>query len=119
MSAGDRWKVLSIELSESLPELRREPGYDGLHVIFFHLGVPLGHYRFPSEQLPMAPRHLATCAARSVALAVGDRLLEEGFRSALPGLPEPTPRDPEQALARLLALIAVRSPGAASGNRCH
>jgi GT2 family glycosyltransferase len=124
MSAGDRWKVLSIELSESLPELRGEPGYDGLHVIFFRMGVPLGHYRFPSEQLPVAPQHLATCAAGSVALALGDRLLEEGFRSALPGLPEPTPPDPEQVLARLLALdrpmeqFGRRLPRAAGAPPC-
>ena len=124
MSAGDRWKVLSIELTESLPELRREPGYDGLHIIFFHTGVPLGHYRFPSEQLPLAAQHLATSAAGAIALAAGDRLLEEGFRSALPGLPEPTPRDPEQVLARLLALdrpmeqFSRRLPTAASALPC-
>ena len=104
MSIGDRWKVLSIELSEPLPELRREPGYDGLHVIFFRSGMPLGHYRLSSEQLPLAPRHLANCAAWAIAPSAGDSLLPEGFRSALPGLPEPALRNPEQALAGLLAL---------------
>src|SRR5258708_39218816 len=104
MSGSDRWKVLSIELTEPLPELRREPGYDGLYVIFFSSGVPLGHYRLSSEQLPMAPRHLANCAAWAIAQSVGDYLLEEGFRSALPGLPEPAIAEPEQALAQLLKL---------------
>jgi len=102
--SGNRWKALSVELSEPLPELRREPGYDGLHVIFFHSGVPLGHYRFTSEQLPLGPRHLANCAAWAIAPSAGDHLLAEGFRSALPGLPELALRDPEQALAGLLAL---------------
>jgi GT2 family glycosyltransferase len=104
MSCGNRWKVLSIELNEALPELPREPGYDGLHIIFFRCGVPLGHYRIPAEQLPLAPRHLASCAAFAIAPAAGDRLLKEGFRSALPGLPEPAIHNPEQALADLLAL---------------
>ena len=104
MSGHDRWKVLSIDLSEPLPELRAEPGYDGLHVIFFSSGVPLGHYRLASKQLPLSPQHLANCAAWAVTPSVGDSLLEEGFRSALPSLPEPALREPEEALNRLLGL---------------
>jgi glycosyltransferase involved in cell wall biosynthesis len=104
MSGNDRWKVLSIELSESLSELRREPGYDGLYVVFYLNGRPLGHYWLSSEQLPLAPQHLANFAASAIAPSVGDRLLDEGFRSALPCLPEPALHEPKGALARLLEL---------------
>jgi len=104
MSCGDRWKVLSIDLGERLRELSGEPGYDGVHIIFVRGGAPLGHCRLPAEQLPLAPRHLANCAACAIAPATGDQLLKEGFRSALPGLPEPAINSPEQTLAGLLAL---------------
>src|SRR5262249_1495641 len=104
MSSGDRWKVLSIELNQPLPELRREPGYDGLHIIFFRGGVPLGHYRISAGQLPLAPRHVASCAAFAVAPAAGDRLFDEGFRPALPCLAAPSCGNPGEALTRLLAL---------------
>src|SRR5262245_64259709 len=102
MNGSARWRVFSVELSEPLPELRPESGWEGIHIIFYFRGVPLGQYRLSSAQLPVSRQHLANCAARAIALALGDRLLEEGFQSALPGLSEPAPRDPEHALAQLV-----------------
>jgi hypothetical protein len=67
-------------------------------------GVPLGHCRLTAAQLPASPQHLANHAAKAIALAAGDYLLEEGFRSALPGLPEPTLKSPVKALRSLVGL---------------
>jgi GT2 family glycosyltransferase len=104
MSEPDSWRVLTIELSEELPELRSEPGYQGLYCIFFWCGTALGHRRLSNEELPLTAPHLANVAARAIASAVGDRLLNQGFRSALPGLVEPPVCNPEKVLSDLLEL---------------
>jgi glycosyltransferase involved in cell wall biosynthesis len=104
MNASGRWKVVSLELSQPMPELCCEPGYDGVRVIFFWDGLALGHQRYAAEQLPLSPHHLANGAAQAIVAATGDRLLPEGFRSALPGLAEASLEDPEEALRKLLAI---------------
>jgi len=101
-----KWRVVSIELSEPLPELRPDPEYAGVRAVFFYDGVPLGHARFASEQLPLEPAHLAAAASHAVAQASGDYLFRQGFRSALPGLPEACLPDPVQALERIAAVNA-------------
>src|ERR1700722_16763122 len=98
MTVAAPCKVLSIELSEIVPELCAEPGFNGIYVIFFWRGVALGHQQFSSEQLPLTPNQLALFAAEAIALAVGDYLFKEGFRSPLPGLPERALDDPQGAL---------------------
>jgi glycosyltransferase involved in cell wall biosynthesis len=103
MNPFARWKVASIELSEPLPELCCEGGYAGVRVVFLWKGVALGHQRFASAQLPLAPAQLASCAAQAIAPAAGDRIFPEGFHSALPGLPEPDLHDPMETLRQLLA----------------
>jgi glycosyltransferase involved in cell wall biosynthesis len=104
MNASGRWKVVSLELSQPMPELCCEPGYDGVRVIFFWDGLALGHQRYAADQLPLSPHHLANGAAQAIVAATGDRLLPEGFRSALPGLAEASLEDPEDALRKLLAI---------------
>ena len=99
-----RWQAISIELTEPLPELCGNPSYDGVRAVFFWNGVALGHARFEREELPLSPCHLANAAAKAIAPAVGDHVLAEGFRSALPGLPEPPLEDPVQALRSLVNL---------------
>ena len=102
-----RWKVVAIELDEPLRELRADPGYDGFRVVFLRSGVALGHCIIAAEALPLESAHLAAMAANAVAEASGAYLLDEGFRSALPGLRVPTPENPEQVLA---ALCQIKSP---------
>ena len=99
-----KWKVISIELSEPLRELPAQPEYAGLHVVFFQNGVPLGDCRLAAAQLPASPQHLANHAAKAIAVASGDYLLQEGFRSALPGLPEPPLESPAKTLRSLIGL---------------
>ena len=99
-----KWRVISIELSEPLAELPLCAGYDGVRVVFFQNGVPLGHCRLAAAQLPASPQHLANQASNAIALAAGDYLLKEGFRSALPAVPEPQPESPGHALRSLVGL---------------
>ena len=109
MKSRGRWKVMSLELSQPLPELCCEAGYDGVRLVFLSRGVPLGHRRFSAEQLPLSPAHLANCAAQAITPAAGDYLLEDGFHPALPGLPDPAIQDPLRALQSLLAALLTRA----------
>ena len=99
-----RWKVVSIELSEPLAELPVCAGYEGVRVVFFQNHVPMGHCRLAATQLPASPQHLANHASNAISLAAGDYLVEEGFRSALPGLSEPQMECPTRALQSLTGL---------------
>lgn len=102
-----RWKVLSLDLNQPLPHLHREPGYAGYWTVFFAGGVALGHAQIPESDLPLEPAHLAIVAARAIAVPAGDRLLADGFHSAVPGLPVPVCRNPVETLA---ALVDLRHP---------
>ncbi len=102
-----RWKVVCVELSEALGELHCEPPYCGIRAVFLWKGIPLGHGWLSEAQLPLTPAQLANVAAKAIATGIGDRLVDEGFRSATPGLPEPAVQDPAGALA---ALLAIQSP---------
>jgi GT2 family glycosyltransferase len=100
----ERWKAVSIELTEALHELHCEGVYDGVRAVFFWKSVALGHWCFCREELPLSPQQLANAASKAVAQAVGAYDLAEGFRSALPGLPEPLLIDPVGALRKLTDL---------------
>jgi len=104
MNWQDRWKPVSVELADPLEGLACEPGYAGIRTVFFWKGVALGHCWIAATQLPLAPQHLASIASGTVAQAVGDYLVAQGFQSALPGLPEPTPENAEGTLKSLLAI---------------
>ena len=104
MIENERWKAVSIELSQGLPQLQREPEYGGVRAVFFWNGVPLGHCELAAAALPLAPVQLANVAAKAIWQATGDYVLDEGFQSALPGLPAPPLEDPVQALTELVQL---------------
>ncbi len=104
MNPQDRWKVVCLDLAEPLVELPATDSYSGLWLIFFWNGTPLGHAEIASVQLPLSPVQLRAVAAEAIPEAAGDILLEQGFRSALPRLPDPKIEDPARALADLAAL---------------
>jgi glycosyltransferase involved in cell wall biosynthesis len=114
MSSTHGWNVVTLELTEPLPQLERERGRAGIWAIFSVRGVPLGHVQIPTADLPVAPGHLAILAAHAVAVAVGDRVLAEGFRSANPGLPPPACSDPLDALE---ALVGLEEPVSQTADR--
>jgi GT2 family glycosyltransferase len=102
MKGTFRWRVLELDLAADLPRLEVAPGYSGVRVIYRFSNRVIGHTDFTTSQLPLSPTQLATAAAHAIAPAVGDQLLEEGLRSALPGMAEPGLNDPARAFARLL-----------------
>ncbi len=84
MSSFKPWKVVQLDLSESIPSLPFDPGIQGVYMVFWWYGIPLGQQEIPASQLPMSTRHLAEIAVRAITPAVGDHLLEKGFKAPLP-----------------------------------
>jgi len=80
------WKVMHLELSEGMPALPLAPDYEGLYVVFWWHSIPLGHQEISAAQLPMPATQLTNLVLQTIAPAVGDRLLEKGFKPPAPWL---------------------------------
>jgi GT2 family glycosyltransferase len=102
MNADFRWQVIEIDIAEALPQVEITPGYSGVRVIYRVRGRAVGHSDFTAAQLPLSPAQLGVAAARKCSAAIGDCLLDDGFHSALPGLPVPEIADPCRTLERLM-----------------
>lgn len=82
------WKILHLELSEGIPALPFGSDYQGLYIVFWWRGIPLGHLEIQAAQLPMPATQLANLVLQTITPAVGDRLFEQGFKAPLPELPK-------------------------------
>jgi cellulose synthase/poly-beta-1,6-N-acetylglucosamine synthase-like glycosyltransferase len=96
-------KIVPIELSEPLMELRPAPFTAATYAIFVWRGTPLGHRQFLSSELPLTPGQLAIFAAQAVATAVEDRLFAGSFYS-VPSTLERSLKTPDEMLSGLLSL---------------
>ena len=88
MSIFAPWKVLHIDLSDGIPALPCEPDYQVLYVVFWWHSLPLGHQEISTTQLPMPATQLANLVLQTITPAVGDRLLEIGFKAPLLEFPK-------------------------------
>jgi GT2 family glycosyltransferase len=104
MSRFAPWKVMHLKLSEGIPNLLSEPNYQGIYVVFWWHGIPLGHHEILAAQLPMPATQLANLVLQTIAPAVGDRLLEQGFNAPLPEASENSSRDTPPDFHALMAL---------------
>ncbi|KAB8319054.1 glycosyltransferase [Tolypothrix campylonemoides VB511288] len=104
MSTFAPWKVLHIELSEGIPTLTAEPKYQGIYVVFWWYGIPLGHQEISAAQLPMPATQLANLVVQTITPAVGDRLFFHGFKESLPVISENPSRDKPPEFQALVAL---------------
>ena len=77
------WKIIHVELSENIPELPMELNGERLYVVFWWQGIPVGHQEIFADQLPIPATQLANQAVQAITLAVGDRLLPQGFKAPL------------------------------------
>ncbi|NJM70775.1 MAG: glycosyltransferase [Scytonema sp. RU_4_4] len=101
------WKVMHIELSEDISTLTAEPKYQGIYAIFWWCGIPLGHEEISAAQLPMSAAQLVNLAVQKITPAVGDRLLNQGFKAPLPVISQNPSRD---APPEFQSLIALQQP---------
>ncbi|MBD2343062.1 glycosyltransferase family 2 protein [Anabaena subtropica] len=101
------WKVLHIELSQDIPELHPEPNYQGIYAVFWWCGIPLGDRQIFTSELPIPATALLNIALQTITPAIGDRLLENGFKAPLPVVsPIPTWDKPPD----FPALLALQQP---------
>lgn len=77
------WKIIHIELSEGIPSLPVEPQCEGVYVVFWWHGIPLGHQEIRVALLPMPATQLGNMAVQAITMAVGDKLLPDGFKAPL------------------------------------
>lgn len=84
MSSFTLWKIVHVEISEGIATLPFVPGCQGLYVVFWWHGIPLGEQEILASQLPMSARQLTNLVLQKITPAVGDRLLEHGFKAPLP-----------------------------------
>jgi GT2 family glycosyltransferase len=84
MSLFKPWQVLHLELSQGLPELPVNSDYQGLYLVLFWFGIPLGELELQMAHLPMPATQLTHLVLQTITPAVGCYLLETGFQAALP-----------------------------------
>ncbi|HIK04017.1 MAG TPA: glycosyltransferase [Trichormus sp. M33_DOE_039] len=107
MSNFAPWKVLHIDLSAGVPELHPEPKYQGIYAVFWWRGIPLGDREIFTAELPIPATALRNLALQAITPAVGDRLLENGFKAPLPVVdPDPAWDQPPD----FQALLALQKP---------
>ncbi|NMG06644.1 glycosyltransferase [Brasilonema sp. UFV-L1] len=104
MNSFAPWKVLHIELSEDIPVLRVEPKYQGIYAVFWWCGIPLAHEEISAVNLPMSATQLVNLAVQKITPAVGDRLLNHGFKAPLAGMSQNPSRDTPPEFQSLIAL---------------
>jgi len=109
------WKVLHIELSEGIPTLTAEPKYQGIYVVFWWYGIPLGHQEILAEQLPMPALSLCNLVVQTITPTVGCHLLDHGFKAPLPVISENPSRDKP---VNFHALITLQQPLKLLQERC-
>jgi hypothetical protein len=74
------WKVLNLELSEGIPTLSLEPNYEGLFVVFWWYGIPLGDQEISAAQLPMPATQLANLVLQTITPVVGSHLWNKALK---------------------------------------
>jgi GT2 family glycosyltransferase len=83
MTAFKPLKVLHIELSKGIPALHFGPDIQGLYVVFWWHGIPLGHKEIPSIQLPMPETQLAELALKTITSAVSAYLFGQCLKATV------------------------------------
>jgi GT2 family glycosyltransferase len=97
-------RIRHIDLAEGIPDLPVESGANSLLVIFWWRDVPLGCDRLATTELPLPPSTVLHRAARAVTPAIGDRLLDHGFKAHLPVYRHRMPEDCPPDLATLIGV---------------
>ncbi|MBW4595700.1 MAG: glycosyltransferase [Brasilonema angustatum HA4187-MV1] len=98
------YKILHIKLSEGIPTLTAEAKYQGIYAVFWWYDIPLGHQEIPANELPMSAHSLYNLVVQTITPAVGDRLLDHGFKAPLPVISENPSRDTPVDFHALMAL---------------
>lgn len=101
------WKIIHMELSESIPALSLAPDYEGIYLVFWWNSVPLGHCEIPTTLLPMNATQIMNIALETITPAVAARLFEN---RASAGSPATMKLEQADAITDFHALAALANP---------
>ncbi len=107
MSAPKRWEVIRVRLDEPLRAMSAPRNAVGAYVVFWWNDIALGHALIHAGEFPLNEAGVRHKALRAISPAVGNYLLENGFKPPLPVLRQ----DPAYNLpATLESLAALNRP---------
>lgn len=104
MTSFAPYKILHIELSQGIPTLIPEAKYQGIYTVFWWYGIPLGHVEISTFKLPMTALSLYSLIVQTITPAVGNRLLDHGFKASLPIISKNPSQDTPVDFHALMAL---------------
>ena len=107
MSASDRWEIIQVRLDEPLGAIREPAHAAGAYLVFWWNDIPLGHSLVHAGEFPLNEADLQRRALRAIAPAVGNYLLENGFK---PVLPVRRPNPAHDLPPRLESLATLKRP---------
>jgi GT2 family glycosyltransferase len=112
MSAAGRCRVVRVDLAKPLAVVPRGGDGDGIQLVFWLDGLPLGRCEVTASELPLSVATVAALASLAVAPAVGARLFTHGFAAPMP---ETVPD--VETVGDLAPLLACERPLAALRER--
>jgi GT2 family glycosyltransferase/SAM-dependent methyltransferase len=116
MSVSDRWEILELRLNEPLRALSAPANAAGAYLVFWWNDYPLGDALVHAAEFPLNEADLQRRALQAIAPAVGNYLLKNGFRPALPELGQSSARSLPPSLESLVTLsrpltnLGIRAP---------
>ena len=72
---------MHIDLSEGVPALSPNEGYEKIYAVFWWDGIPLGDREILTAQLPISAAHLTNLALQTITPAVSARLFSESLKA--------------------------------------
>jgi GT2 family glycosyltransferase len=118
MSVAGRCRIVHVDLAKPLSAVPRDGDVDGLQLVFWLHGLPLGRCEVTASELPLSIATVAALASHGVAPTVGARLFAHGFEASMPEIArdaEPVADvGPVLACERPLAALRERPIGPAA-----
>jgi GT2 family glycosyltransferase len=107
---SDRWEIIQMRLDQPLHPVRTPENAAGAYLVFWWNDIPLGDARIFREEFPLNKADLYRRASKAIAPAVGNYLLENGFKADLPTLPFARQHPSLRRPPTLESLTALRQP---------
>jgi GT2 family glycosyltransferase len=109
-SLFDRWEIIQVRLDRPLHSVMTPENAAGAYLVFWWNDIPLGDARIFREEFPLNTAELHRRASKAIAPAVGNYLLDNGFKADLPTLRFARQHPSLQRPPTLESLAALRQP---------
>ncbi len=113
-----RWEVIQMSLEKPLDPMGALENSAGAYLVFWWKDIPLGQAKIPAGEFPLNEADLQRRVSCAIAPALGNYLLENGFKAPLPTLALlqqhpvfriPPPLESLAALRRPLECLAIKA----------